>query len=160
MRVQLDHCESSCQGEFSHLFWFTNCFKVSDEIIISGMTEEGMEKYITSKKKVSMGLIISCCIWCHGSIPTSMSCSSKHFMVEGKGILAIDIVAIDEALEFTNCIKDGFGIFHGVDWKFCLMITVCMMEIYFHFWDVDRINLTFQLKRSLFQEGCKLSTLI
>jgi hypothetical protein len=25
-----------------------------------------MEKCVTSKKKVSMGLIISCCIWCHG----------------------------------------------------------------------------------------------
>ena len=97
-----------------------NCFKVNDEIIISGMTEKGMKKGVMSKKKVSMGLIFSCCIWCHGSIPTSMSCSSEHFTVEGEGIPAIDIVAIDEALKFTNCIKDGLQC-----WERQLMCKSC-----------------------------------
>ena len=40
------------------------------------------------------------------------------------------------------------------------MIAVSMMKIHFHFWNADGVNSTFQLKGSLFQEGCKLSILI
>ena len=56
-----------------------------------------------------------------------------------------------DSIDFTDSIKDSFGIFHGINWNF--MIMVHMTKIHFHFQNVNRIDSTFQLKGESFLRG-------